>query len=299
MEYIFKFSEEYYTGDIIDGTGTIEGRILLVKENTPSSTEWHTVIGDGIDIEDETASVVVFNDRFVNMLLIHFTEMDNVSQSSFYYGDFFDTIGQMQDCAGEKRKSEITSYETIPINEWDDEMYVDETWYNSNKGKAKREIYLFKLGNEDLQTIPRQTLKEFVGKPMILVRADDNVEYEIGVAMNGNTYVYVVDDDAANYIRQRLKNNGLIGNEFSSMIQYLVQEEYNFGIAPPSITYDLINPQFLSSKIVLIQDYNSTNKQSKKVLCTLATGQSDITRHEAYTKAQGLNEFNSLNPQYF
>ena len=83
------------------------------------------------------------------------------------------------------------------------------------------------------------------------------------------------------------------------MIQYLVQEEYNFGIAPPSITYDLINPQFLSSKIVLIQDYNSTNKQSKKVLCTLATGQSDITRHEAYTKAQGLNEFNSLNPQYF
>ena len=95
MEYIFKFSEEYYTGDIIDGTGTIEGRILLVKENTPSSTEWHTVIGDGIDIEDETASVVVFNDRFVNMLLIHFTEMDNVSQSSFYYGDFFDTIGQM------------------------------------------------------------------------------------------------------------------------------------------------------------------------------------------------------------
>ena len=57
---------------------------------------------------------------------------------------------------------------------------------------------------------------------MILVRADDNVEYEIGVAMNGNTYVYVVDDDAANYIRQRLKNNGLIGNEFSSMIQYLV-----------------------------------------------------------------------------
>lgn len=31
---------------------------------------------------------------------------------------------------------------------------------------------------------------------------------------------------------------------------------------------------------------------------TLATGQSDITRHEAYTKAQGLNEFNSLTPGY-
>lgn len=31
---------------------------------------------------------------------------------------------------------------------------------------------------------------------------------------------------------------------------------------------------------------------------TLATGQSDITRHEAYTKAQGLNEFNSLTPSY-
>lgn len=31
---------------------------------------------------------------------------------------------------------------------------------------------------------------------------------------------------------------------------------------------------------------------------TLAIGQSDITRHEAYTKAQGLNEFNSLAPRY-
>ena len=31
---------------------------------------------------------------------------------------------------------------------------------------------------------------------------------------------------------------------------------------------------------------------------TLATGQSDITRHEAYTKAQGLNEFNGLTPLY-
>lgn len=31
---------------------------------------------------------------------------------------------------------------------------------------------------------------------------------------------------------------------------------------------------------------------------TLATGQSDITRHEAYTKATGLNEFNSLAPSY-
>ena len=31
---------------------------------------------------------------------------------------------------------------------------------------------------------------------------------------------------------------------------------------------------------------------------TLATGQSDITRHEAYTKVTGLNEFNSLTPSY-
>lgn len=37
---------------------------------------------------------------------------------------------------------------------------------------------------------------------------------------------------------------------------------------------------------------------SNKVLRTLATGQSDITRHEAYTKATGLNEYNGLVPTY-
>lgn len=31
---------------------------------------------------------------------------------------------------------------------------------------------------------------------------------------------------------------------------------------------------------------------------TFSTGQSDITRHEAFTKAQGLNEFNSSVPKY-
>jgi len=37
---------------------------------------------------------------------------------------------------------------------------------------------------------------------------------------------------------------------------------------------------------------------SNKVLRTLATGQSDITRHEAYTKVQGLNWANANAPQY-
>lgn len=37
---------------------------------------------------------------------------------------------------------------------------------------------------------------------------------------------------------------------------------------------------------------------SNKVLRTLATGQSDITRHEAFTKAQGLNWANANAPKY-
>jgi len=39
-------------------------------------------------------------------------------------------------------------------------------------------------------------------------------------------------------------------------------------------------------------------EDSNKVLRTLATGQSDITRHEAYTKAQGLNWANANVPKY-
>ena len=39
-------------------------------------------------------------------------------------------------------------------------------------------------------------------------------------------------------------------------------------------------------------------EDSNKVLRTLATGQSDITRHEAYTKVQGLNWANANTPQY-
>lgn len=38
--------------------------------------------------------------------------------------------------------------------------------------------------------------------------------------------------------------------------------------------------------------------EEKVITHTLAMGQSDITRHEAYTKATGLNEFNSLSPSY-
>lgn len=39
-------------------------------------------------------------------------------------------------------------------------------------------------------------------------------------------------------------------------------------------------------------------EDSNKVLRTLATGQSDITRHDAYTKAQGLNWANANVPKY-
>lgn len=39
-------------------------------------------------------------------------------------------------------------------------------------------------------------------------------------------------------------------------------------------------------------------EDSNKVLRTLATGQSDITRHEAHTKAQGLNWSNANVPKY-
>lgn len=64
----------------------------------------------------------------------------------------------------------------------------------------------------------------------------------------------------------------------------------------PIISSDGRSPQ---KEVYLILDTSEAPQQKEnKVLRTLATGQSDITRHEAYTKATGLNEFNSLTPVY-
>lgn len=52
-------------------------------------------------------------------------------------------------------------------------------------------------------------------------------------------------------------------------------------------------------EVYLILDPTEAPQQKEsKVLRTLATGQSDITRHEAYTKVTGLNEYNGLVPTY-
>lgn len=59
-------------------------------------------------------------------------------------------------------------------------------------------------------------------------------------------------------------------------------------VADSSGPYVSLDPNYLTP----------SSNNSNKVLRTLATGQSDITRHEAYTKVTGLNEFNSLIPSY-
>lgn len=64
----------------------------------------------------------------------------------------------------------------------------------------------------------------------------------------------------------------------------------------PIISSNRHSPQ---KEVYLILDPSEAPQQKEsKVLRTLATGQSDITRHEAYTKAIGLNESNGLVPTY-
>lgn len=80
----------------------------------------------------------------------------------------------------------------------------------------------------------------------------------------------------------------------------MTREEYEEGMFNniPRIQ-SLPNLDPLNIQFIIVgygEEDNSTDKN--KVLRTIATGQSDITRHEAYTKATGLNEFNSLTPVY-
>lgn len=80
----------------------------------------------------------------------------------------------------------------------------------------------------------------------------------------------------------------------------MTREEYAEGMFDniPSLN-SLPNLDPLNIQFIIVgygEEDNSTDKN--KVLRTIATGQSDITRHEAYTKATGLNEFNNLVPTY-
>lgn len=63
---------------------------------------------------------------------------------------------------------------------------------------------------------------------------------------------------------------------------------------------DSIFSPFIEYHFVIDEEWYNKHygEDSNKVLRTLSTGQSDITRHEAYTKAQGLNWANANAPKY-
>ena len=69
------------------------------------------------------------------------------------------------------------------------------------------------------------------------------------------------------------------------------------------LDYEMVGGMFdpgIEYHFVLDEEWYNKHygEDSNKVLRTLSTGQSDITRHEAFTKAQGLNWANANAPQY-
>ena len=69
------------------------------------------------------------------------------------------------------------------------------------------------------------------------------------------------------------------------------------------LDYEMVDGMFdpgIEYHFVLDEEWYNKHygDNSNKVLRTLATGQSDITRHEAYTKVQGLNWANASAPKY-
>ena len=87
----------------------------------------------------------------------------------------------------------------------------------------------------------------------------------------------------------------ILGDDFSEEHSGIYENnisDYQFetGVFDPNIRYHFVLDE---------EWYNKHyGEDSNKVLRTLATGQSDITRHEAYTKVQGLNWANASVPQY-
>lgn len=81
------------------------------------------------------------------------------------------------------------------------------------------------------------------------------------------------------------------------------EEHSGIMLANIILDYEMVDSRFapfIEYHFVIDEEWYNKHygEDSNKVLRTLATGQSDISRHEAYTKVTGLNEFNSLTPEY-
>lgn len=138
------------------------------------------------------------------------------------------------------------------------------------------------------------TGKQIKGRIMLLQNDD----------INGGNYFYnkriIYDDvfideyvshfDTENFISPIFGDVGFSEEHTGSYGSNIPDYQFKQGTFPVNIEYHFALDE---------EWYNKHyGDNSNKVLRTLATGQSDITRHEAYTKVQGLNLANANVPKY-
>lgn len=144
------------------------------------------------------------------------------------------------------------------------------------------------------------------GRRMLLAQIPQNqsqsYEYTYQLAGRRSEWAFIFDDIIIQQIVSQInvydkEDSKLLSDILGSYsIEYWSAHVGTVGVSPAWLP--LVADKF-GPYVLLDPNYSTpSGNKSNKVLRTLATGQSDITRHEAYTKAQGLNEFNSLTPSY-
>lgn len=288
MDYIFKFSDEYYE-TLNQNNDPIRGRILLVKP-TESDDPWDAAL-----ITGDEENVGVFDDMIIDSILYSIKQLTDLepTEQQWTYGDiFYDMIQQsmLMDHSGSYPSGNITAYGFhTTLNEYDDSLYVDGYWYNNNVTKIKCKTYLFKTSDEYVQAESALHSGElFEGKILTLVDANSGIKYELGMQYTSSqNKVYVVDDGAAEFISNSLDSE-VGGLRFMQLIEYVANTGYNIGSYTKGNEENLFTIQELYG-LVIIRNYsdNAENKP-KKALRTLSKGQSDITRHESLNKKESL-----------
>ena len=146
------------------------------------------------------------------------------------------------------------------------------------------------------------------GRRMILKDISGENTYYFGFYGHPKRMLLLFEEEVIEVIKNKLNVYSQGSSQSDFILEYDLfndnfQDQYDtliYGVVVnndvPIIASNGRSPQ---KEVYLILDPSEAPKQEEnKVLRTLATGQSDITRHEAYTKAQGLNWANASVPKY-
>lgn len=147
------------------------------------------------------------------------------------------------------------------------------------------------------------------GRRMILKDISGENTYYYGQYGPPSRELILFKEEVIEAIKNKLKVYSQESEQSDFILDYDIMDDYFIDQWDGFIYFQIVNNDVpiitsydrgaVHQEVYLILDPSEAPKQEEnKVLRTLATGQSDITRHDAYTKAQGLNWSNANVPQY-